>query len=413
MKKISLLTILSAIILTTAVSCSRKEQNQLSYRICQSSGDKISLLGFGCMRFPFIKDEEGNDIPDQEFINELIDVAIRSGINYFDAAPGYMRGQNEAVMGKALSRHNREDYFIATKMANFNDFSLEFAKNMFEKSLRDLQVDYIDYYLLHSVGGGQGTKTFRERFLYNGVLEYLLEEKKAGRIRNLGWSFHGDVAVYDTMFELGIKWDFVMIQMNYIDWQHASGRNVNAEHLYHKALENNTQVIIMEPLLGGRLGRLSAYAQGLLDQANPGRTAAEWAFRYVGSFDNVLTILSGMNRMDHLEENINTFSPMKPLNNKEKEALAAVTRIMTMAGYINCTGCDYCVPCPFGVDIPGILLRYNEYIREGKEIDKNDPILQQAAECRGDACRLCERECPQRLRIARELRRIDSIVRAN
>ena len=414
MKKLSLLSILSAIILLMIAvsSCSRKEQNQMSYRICQNTGDKVSLLGFGCMRFPFIDDGNGNEIPNQELINEMIDAAIRGGVNYFDVAPSYMRGMNEAAIGTALSRHNREDFFIATKMGNFSDFSFEFAKEMYEKSFRDLQVDYIDYYLLHSVGGGQGTKTFRERFLDNGVLEFLLEERKAGRIRNLGWSFHGDVAVYDTMFELGIKWDFVMIQMNYIDWQHASGRNVNAEHLYHKALENNTQVIIMEPLLGGRLGRLCPYTQGILDEVSPGKTAAEWAFRYVGSFDNVLTILSGMNRMDHLEENLNTFSPMIPLNKAEKEALARVTEIKTMAGYINCTGCDYCVPCPFGVDIPGILLRYNEYIRTGQDIDKNDPILQQASECRGDACRLCEKECPQRLRIVRELRRIDSIVKS-
>jgi predicted aldo/keto reductase-like oxidoreductase len=414
MKKISLISILSAImLLTIAGSCSRKGQTKMTYSICQSSGDKISLFGYGCMRFPFVDDGNGNEVPDQELINELIDEAIRGGVNYFDVAPVYMRGMNEAAIGTALSRHKRENFFIATKMSNFSNFSLEFAKNMYQKSFEDLRVDYIDYYLLHSVGGGEGIKTFSERFIDNGLLDFLLEEKKAGRIRNLGWSFHGDVAVYDHMYELGIQWDFVMIQMNYIDWQHASGRNVNAEHLYHKALENNTQVVIMEPLLGGRLGRLSPIAQGILDEVNPGRTAAEWAFRYVGSFDNVLTILSGVNRMDHLEENLNTFSPMIPLNSKEKTALAKVTEIMTMAGYINCTGCDYCVPCPFGVDIPGILLRYNEYIRDGKEIDPNDPILQNAVECRGEACGLCEPKCPQRLKIVHDLKRIADRVNSN
>jgi predicted aldo/keto reductase-like oxidoreductase len=359
-----------------------------------------------------IQDENGNRVVDQDVVNTLIDHAIQNGINYFDAAPPYLAGLCEAATGIALKRHKREDFFIATKMSNYRDFSFEAAKAMYEKSFADLQVDYIDYYLLHGVGGGEGIKTFNDRFIDNGVLDFLLEEKKAGRIRNLGWSFHGDVAVFDHMFDLGIQWDFAMIQMNYIDWRHASGRNVNAEYLYHKCVENNTPVVIMEPLLGGRLGGLSPLARKVLDEINPNSTPAEWAFRYAGSFEHVLTTLSGMNKMEHLEENIKTHSPLKPLSKDEFAALEIVTEIMTTAGFINCTGCDYCVPCPFGVDIPGILLKYNTYISERKEIDKNDPILQQAGSCKGKDCGLCEKECPQRIGIVRQLAKIDSIVKA-
>jgi predicted aldo/keto reductase-like oxidoreductase len=400
MKKLSLISVLSAIILLViSVSCSRKPETPLSFRINQSTGDNVSLLGFGCMRLPFEQDE----------VNDLIDAAIRGGVNYFDVAPSYMDGKNEAIVGRALARHKREDFFIATKMST-NDISFEAAKRMYENSFVDLQVDYIDYYLLHNVGRGERTETFTARFISNGVLDFLLEERKSGKIRNLGFSFHGDVAVFDTMFAMGIQWDFVMIQMNYVDWQNATGRNINAEYLYHKAMENNTQVIVMEPLLGGRLANLNSLAKNVLNQVNPNATPAEWAFRYAGSFDNVLTVLSGMNQMDHVMENLNTFSPLVPLNKEELEALAVVTQIMTTAGLINCTGCNYCVPCPFGVDIPNILLTYNTYISERKEIDKNDPVLQQAATCRGETCGLCEKECPQRIGIVKELARIAGIV---
>jgi predicted aldo/keto reductase-like oxidoreductase len=414
MKKITLISILSAIVLSaTLVSCSGDSKSKMTMRINPHTGDKVSLLGFGCMRFPMMEDENGNRIVDQEATNILIDAAIAHGVNYFDAAPTYLSGLCEAATGVALSRHPRESFLIATKMSNGRNFSFEFAKAMYEKSFVDLQVDYIDYYLLHSVGGGNGIQTFNERFIENGVLDFLLEERKSGRIRNLGFSFHGDVAVYDHMFELGIQWDFVQIYMNYIDWKHATGRNVNAEHLYHKAVENNTPVVGMSALSGGRLAALSPLARNVLEKVDPTVTPAEWAFRWVGSFEYVLSSLSGMTHMDHLMENVRTHSPLKPLSKEGIEALAVVAEIMSTAGFINCTGCNYCVPCPFGVDIPGILLRYNEYIAERKEIDKSDPLLQQAATCRGaEVCGLCEKECPHRVGIVKALQRIDSIVNA-
>ena len=207
----------------------------MTYRINHNTGDEVSLLGFGMMRLPLLMDENGQPIRnergqrivDQEATNRLVDMAIANGVNFFDNAPMYLDGLNEKAVGIALARHPRSSFFVTSKLSNFRDCSFEAGKAMYLQSFKDLQVDVIDYYFLHSIGGG-GLQRFRERFLDNGMLDFLLAEREAGRIRNLGWSFHGYVEVFDTMFEMGVHWDFAMIQMNYMDWQHASGRNVNA-----------------------------------------------------------------------------------------------------------------------------------------------------------------------------------------
>jgi len=412
MKKRSLTSILSAVVISAVVlsSCGRTD-NKMTYRINHNTGDRVSLLGFGCMRFTMVEDENGNRVVDQELVNKLIDKALANGVNFFDNAPMYLQGQNEIAVGRALvrHRHNRSNFFVTSKMSNFRDFSFEAGKAMYLKSLEDLQVDYIDYYFLHSVGSG-GLDRFNERFIDNGLLDFLLAEREAGRIRNLGWSFHGDVAVFDAMFEMGVHWDFAMIQMNYMDWQHASGRNVNAEYLYNKLVKHNIPVITMSSLRGGQLSTLGPLATEVLERVTPGRTPSEWGFRYLGSFDGILTILTGMNTIEQLEENIRTFSPMKPLSPEEYDAIKEVARIMNTAGFINCTACGYCLPCPFDVDIVDVLIEYNRHITEGRSIDPNNQIFRQAALCTD--CVLCEHKCPQNLRIVRELKRIDSFVRA-
>ena len=205
--------------------------DKMTYRT-SLSGDKISLLGYGCMRWPLKASPDGNgEIIDQDAVNELVDYAIAHGVNYFDTSPVYVQGFSEKATGIALKRHPREKFFIATKMSNFQNYTRENSIAMYKQSFKELQVDYIDYYLLHSIGGGSGIDTFKERYVNNGILDFLQKEREAGRIRNLGWSFHGYVDVFDYLLSLDIKWDFVQIQMNYVDWRHASGRNVNAEYL--------------------------------------------------------------------------------------------------------------------------------------------------------------------------------------
>lgn len=198
---------------------------------------------------------------------------------------------------------------IATKMSNHRGEgtrSFQDGVAMYRNSLRELQVDYIDYYLLHSVGAS--VEEFNQRYIDNGLLDFLVAEREAGRIRNLGWSFHGISEVFDHVLNYGIQWDFCQIQLNYQDWQHATGRNVNAEYLYGELVKKNIPAIIMEPLLGGRLSRVPAQALQLMKEMRPQDSAASWAFRYAGTPELVLTVLSGMVYMEHLQENIRTYS---------------------------------------------------------------------------------------------------------
>jgi len=402
--------------------------DKMTYRTNPYSGDKVSLLGYGCMRWPLRKNSKGEEEVDQDAVNELVDYAIAHGVNYFDTSPVYIRGWSEAATGIALKRHPRDKYFIATKLSNMNNNpnvrSYEGSLAMYQKSFRDLQVDYIDYYLLHTVGNG-GMETFNNRYIDNNVLDFLLKEREAGRIRNLGWSFHGDVAVYDYLLSTDIQWDFVQIQLNYVDWQNAQmSRNTNAEYLLGELEKKNIPAVIMEPLLGGRLARVPSEAQKIMQEVNPQDTAAQWAFRYAGTPESVLTVLSGMVYMEHLQENIRTYSPLVSLNEKEYEALDNVTQIMLNADYVQCTECQYCMPCPYGLDIPGVFGHYNRIVSAGHKLksskddnykkarqaflvgyDRSVPKLRQASHCIG--CDICKPHCPQRIDIPTEMRRID------
>lgn len=284
--------------------------DRMTYRMNPSTGDRVSLLGFGMMRLPSVggrSAREGNEEIDQELVNELVDYAIAHGVNYFDTSPAYCRGMSERATGIALSRYPRDKYFIATKLSNFAPatWSREASIAMYRNSLKELQVDYIDYLLLHGVGMGNGMKDMEARYIDNGVLEFLMEERRAGRIRNLGFSYHGDVKVFDYLLSRHdyYKWDFVQIQLNYLDWKYAkqiNARNTDAEYLYGELAKRNIPAVIMEPLLGGRLSNVPNRIVARLKQREPEKSVASWAFRFAGSFPDVLTVLSGMTRMEHL-----------------------------------------------------------------------------------------------------------------
>ena len=231
---------------------------KMTYRTSNKKNDRVSLLGYGCMRWPTVPAPDGKgDMIDQDAVNELVDYAIKHGVNYFDTSPAYVQGWSEKSTGIALKRYPRESYYIATKLSNFKVWTREASIKMYKQSFIDLQTDYIDYYLLHSIGNG-GMETFNARYIDNGMLDYLIKEREAGRIRNLGFSFHGTQDIFDHVLAMDDKvhWDFVQIQMNYVDWRHASGANVNAEYLLGELKKRNIQAIIMEPLLGGRLSNL-------------------------------------------------------------------------------------------------------------------------------------------------------------
>ena len=417
---------------------------KMTYRENPKTHEKVSILGYGMMRLPATNGQpfgRDNDSQiDQEMINKQIDYAIEHGVNYFDTSPAYCRGLSERATGIALSRHKREEYFIATKLSNFapDTWSRVASIEMFRNSLKQLQVEYIDYLLLHSVGGSSEEMTsmemFEARYIKNGILDYLLEQREKGVIRNLGFSYHGDIAIFDHLLanHNKYKWDFVQIEMNYIDWKHAKEiepDNTNAEYLYAELDKRNIPVVIMEPLLGGRLASLpSPLAREILAR-DPERSLASWAFRFAGSFPRVLTVLSGMTYMEHLKDNLCTYCPLEELNDEEKEFLYGIAEGMMSYNTIPCNDCKYCMPCPYGIDIPGVLTHYNKCIAEGNLTrDRNDPDyararrafligydrsvpkLRQADHCIG--CGHCVRHCPQRIQIPREMERINNYVEA-
>lgn len=403
--------------------------DKMTYRTSTTQKDRVSLLGYGCMRWPTIPSPDGKgDIIDQDAVNELVDYAIAHGVNYFDTSPVYVQGWSEKSTGIALKRHPREKLFIATKLSNFSNYSRENSIAMYRKSFEDLQTDYIDYYLLHSIGGG-GTEAFKARYINNGMIEFLLKEREAGRIRNLGFSFHGSVDTFDYALSLHdeVKWDFVQIQLNYVDWKHASKRNVNAEYLYAELVKRNIPAIIMEPLLGGRLSNVPTHIMTRLKQRRPEDSVASWAFRFAGSPEMVLTVLSGMTYMEHLQDNIRTYSPLVPLTEDDKEFLEETAQLILKYPTVPCNDCKYCMPCPYGIDIPAILIHYNKCVNEGNVpksrqdenyrqarrafligYDRSVPRLRQASHCIG--CNQCSSHCPQNINIPKELQRIDTFV---
>jgi uncharacterized protein len=327
-----------------------------------------------------------------------------------------------------LSRHPRDKYYIATKMSNFNNSSVENSLAMYKQSFISLKTDYIDYYLLHMIGFG-GIKKFRARYVDNGLLDFLLKERAAGRIRKLGFSFHGEVEAYDYALSMHdkIHWDFVQIQLNYVDWKHASGANINAEYLYGELAKRSIPVIIMEPLLGGRLSKVPQKVVAHLKQRSPEKSVASWAFRFAGSHDQVMTVLTGMVLLDHLQDNIRTYSPLVALNDDEKNFLDGTAQMILQYPIIPCNDCNYCMPCPYGIDIPSVLTHYNKCVNEDilpkKKDDENYnkarraflvgydnsvPKLRQASHCTG--CKKCGPHCPQKIKISEEMKRIDEFV---
>lgn len=404
--------------------------DKMTHRTNPKTGDKVSILGYGMMRLPNVK-VDGEDVIDQEEVNRLCKVALDHGVNYFDTSPAYCRGKSEESLGIALeaSGYSRDKYYIATKLSNFapQQYSLEEGQKMFENSLRYLRTDYVDYLLLHAVGGGMDN--LHQRYLDNGLLQWLMEQREAGRIRNLGFSFHGDVAVYDWLLahQDEYHWDFVQIQANYCDW-YADDKGRSGKYLYEELEKRGIPAVIMEPLQGGRLSKVPDHVVAHLKQRKPENSVASWAFRYIGSKPGVLTVLSGMTYMEHLEDNLRTYSPLEPLSEEEQQWLEGETATLIKSyPTIDCNDCKYCMPCPYGLDIPGILTHYNKCVNTGNVpesqqaanyqkarraflvgYDRAVPRLRQADHC--VQCRECVPHCPQRLDIPRELKRVDDFV---
>ena len=415
-----------------SVSLGEVPSDGMTFRTSSATGDRVSLLGYGCMRWPQLPSpaDDGNPI-DQQTVNTLVDYAIAHGVNYFDTAPVYLQGFSERSTGIALKRHPRDSYCIATKMSNHSNPTRENTQAKYRQPIREMKVDQGGYNPQHHSGGGKGIETFNERFIDNGVLDFLLREREAGRVPHPGWAFprpQGGFAHPLTVHdEGGARRGFGHIQLTYGRGRPAPGGNVNAEYLYGELAKRDIPVVIMEPLLGGRLSRLNDYLVGRLKALRPTQSTASWAFRFAGSYPKVLTVLSGMTYMEHLQDNIRTYAPLETLTSAEFELLEDTAQVMLKYPTVPCTECQYCMPCPYGLNIPAIFAHYNKCVNEGNVpkdrqdpnyrearraflvgYDRSVPRLRQASHCIG--CNQCVEHCPQSIDIPKQLHRIDSFV---
>lgn len=355
---------------------------------------KLSALGMGAMRLPVI---DGDDARiDEAAAEQMVACAMEHGVNYYDTAWGYHNGNSELVMGKALSKYPRDKFYLATKFPGYDLSNMPKVKEIFEKQLEKCQVEYFDFYLFHNVCEMNIDAYLDEKY---GIFEYLMEQKKNGRIRHLGFSAHGSYDVMKRFLDAyGEHMEFCQIQLNYIDWTFQ-----DAKAKVELLKEHNIPVWVMEPLRGGKLATLPEKETAALKALRPDEDIPAWAFRFLQSIPEVTMVLSGMSNVEQMKANIETFETDKPLNEKEMRALLSIADGM-LNGTLPCTACHYCVShCPKGLDIPNLLELYNEHSFTGGGFIapmalSAVPEEKWPSACIG--CRSCEKVCPQQIKIS-------------
>ena len=358
-------------------------------------GLKLSALGMGCMRLPVL---DGDDARiDEPAAAEMVDLAMASGVNYYDTAWGYHDGNSELVLGRALAKYPRESFYLADKFPGYDLSNMDKVEEIFEKQLEKCQVDHFDFYLFHNVCEMNIHAYLDPKY---GIYDYLMEQKKNGRIRHLGFSCHGALPVLRRFLEAyGRDMEFCQLQVNYIDWAFQDDKEkVALLEQYH------IPVWVMEPLRGGRLARLSEAEAAPLKEMRPDETIPAWAFRFLQSLPQVVVTLSGMSDLEQMKANLATFETERPLTETEMDRLLQLAGGMVSKSALPCTACHYCTShCPQGLDIPGLLALYNEHAFTGGGFIA--PMALSAlpqdkwpSACIG--CGSCEAVCPQQLKIA-------------
>lgn len=367
---------------------------------------KLSGLGMGAMRLPVV---EGDDTRiDQAAVEEMVAYAMDHGVNYYDTAWGYHGGNSELAMGKALQKYPRESFYLADKFPGYDLSNMTKVEEIFEAQLKKCQVDYFDFYLFHNVCE-MNIDAYLDDKTY-GIFSYLMEQKKKGRIRHLGFSCHGAMPVLKRFLEAyGKHMEFCQLQLNYVDWTFQ-----NCKEKVELLREWGIPVWVMEPLRGGKLAGLPAQAEGQLKALRLEETVPAWAFRFLQSIPGVTVTLSGMSNFRQLRENISTFEEEKPLSEKEMEALLSVADGM-LGSSLPCTACHYCTThCPKGLDIPHLLSLYNEHSFTGGGFIAPMALMVVPQEkwpsaCIG--CRSCEKVCPQQIKISEAMANFSAMLR--
>lgn len=356
---------------------------------------KLSALGFGCMRLP-IKDGVYANI-DEGLAAEMVDYAMKNGVNFYDTAWGYHDGNSEIVMGKILSRYPRESFYLASKFPGYDLSNMDKVEQIFEKQLEKCGVEYFDFYLFHNVCEKNIDGYLDEKY---GIFDYLIKQKQNGRIKHLGFSTHGEMNVIERFLEkYGAYMEFGQLQINYLDWEFQ-----NAKEKVELLTSYNIPIWVMEPLRGGKLATLAENDEATLKALRPDENIPAWAFRFLQSLPHVTMILSGMSDMAQVKDNVKTFECDKPLNQVEMNTLLNIAGVMTGKTKLPCTACKYCTShCPQGLDIPELIKLYNEHRFTGGGFIA--PMALSAYEkdklpsaCIG--CRSCEKVCPQGIKIS-------------
>ncbi|QUH25874.1 aldo/keto reductase [Serpentinicella alkaliphila] len=365
----------------------------MNYRVNPRNNDKLSILGFGCMRFA----------KDEKEVEKQIIYAIENGVNYFDTA--YIYPNSEVILGRVLAKGYRERVKVATKMPPYFIKTYEDLDKVFNEELRRLQTDYIDYYFIHMLTD----INIWSRLVEIGILKWIDEKKKKGQIINIGFSYHGGREEFIKLIDI-YDWEFCMIQYNYLDENNQAGKN-GLEYATSKGLP----VMIMEPLRGGRLvTSLPKEVYQVFENAHAKRSPAEWALRWIWNHPEVTTVLSGMNSQEMIEENIKAASEVRANSFTEQdfELFKKVRQILNEKIQIPCTGCNYCLPCPKGVDIPTCFSCYNDRIIEGKIMAVGKYIMNTSLKTKANnaslcsKCGICEKHCPQKISIREELSKV-------
>ena len=362
-------------------------------------GMKLSALGFGAMRLPVIDGDDSRI--DEAAALRMVDTAMKNGVNYYDTAWGYHSENSETVMGRALARYPRDSFYVATKFPGYDPSNWSKVKEIFPKQLEKLGVDYFDFYLFHNVCE-MNIDAYLDDEKY-GIYSYLIEQKRQGRIRHLGFSCHGELDVLKRFLDAyGKDMEFCQLQLNYLDWSFQHGRE-KVELLRQWGIP----VWVMEPLRGGKLAKLPAEHEAALKALRPDEEIPAWAFRFLQSIPSVTVILSGMSNEEQLEKNLKTFAEDRPLSETEMKGLMDVAAKMLSRGTVPCTACHYCVShCPQGLDIPYLLSLYNEHAYTGGGFIAPMALSALPDDKRPQAClqcRSCEQVCPQQIKISEVL----------
>lgn len=356
-------------------------------------GIETSLLGFGCMRFPTTAD--GNIDEDQA--EKMLDAAYDAGVNYFDTAYNYHGGKSEVMAGKALAKHDRSSFFLATKLPVWLVEKKEDVAKLLNEQLSRLNMEYVDFYLLHALNLDRW-----ENVKKNHVLEACEELRKQGKIRYLGFSFHDKYEVFEEILN-AYHWDFCQIQYNYMDTEEQAG-----DKGYALAKEKGIPMVVMEPVRGGSLAGFSPEINQRFQEADPNASIASYALRWVGSHSNVKVVLSGMSNMEQAMDNCKTFGDFRPLDQREESMIEGVAKALRSRIKNGCTGCSYCMPCPVGVNIPGSFRAWNEYHMYGSystvQFQWEQALTEETKPKNCVECGKCESACPQHLSIRADLK---------